>query len=119
GGKGGWGRMRGGRRRKGAEGGWGRRGDTSALAAPSGVEDLGGNRKNRKARAWRGPPANEASLVRLRRAVPHRPLPRLRGRDREGARNMIDHSIDPLPNPPPQAGEGADRACHLHSIPFP
>src|SRR6516164_9646831 len=35
-------------------------------------------------------------------------LPRPRGRDREGAHNKI-RAEHPLPNPPPQAGEGAHR----------
>src|SRR5262249_38150772 len=52
----------------------------------------------------------ELLLVGRQRAVPHRPLPRLRGRDREGACNMIDVSGNPLPTPPPPAGEGANRA---------
>jgi hypothetical protein len=44
------------------------------------------------------------------------PLPRLRGRDGEGAGTRLSgHEKDccvhahPLPTPPPQAGEGADR----------
>src|SRR5262249_30861622 len=35
-------------------------------------------------------------------------LPRLRGRAREGACTKI-RAVRPLPNPPPQAGEGGDR----------
>src|SRR5262249_62001294 len=42
----------------------------------------------------------------LRWTMPQRPLPRLRGRDREGARN--DRAFPP-PHPPPPAGEGAYR----------
>src|ERR1700737_1991175 len=62
-----------------------------------------------------------------RRLAPHRPLPRVRGRDREGAqqarypcfapppppppptgggRNKQGTPVCPPPNPPPQAGEG-------------
>jgi hypothetical protein len=55
----------------------------------------------------------------LRRAAPQRPLPRLRGRDREGVRKH-ELSFGPLPTPPPHSasktrvnalvlGEGADR----------
>src|SRR5262249_56833544 len=36
------------------------------------------------------------------------PPPRRGGRDREGAHNKI-RAGHPLPNPPPRAGEGADR----------
>ena len=39
-----------------------------------------------------------------------RTLPRLRGRDREGACNKHRRRSGPLPNPPPRAGEGAHRA---------
>ncbi len=39
----------------------------------------------------------------------HGSLPRLRGRDREGAHTKIG-AVHPLPNPPPQAGEGTHRA---------
>src|SRR5262249_27740915 len=42
--------------------------------------------------------------------VPRRPLPRLRGRDREGACALM-HFNSPPPHPSPAAGEGADRAC--------
>jgi hypothetical protein len=55
-----------------------------------------------------------AALATLRSAdgsAPHRPLPRLRGRDREGACLKIECACHPLPTPPPQAGEGADRVC--------
>jgi hypothetical protein len=49
-------------------------------------------------------------------------LPRLRGRDREGACNKIEGTSKQftcaLPNPPPQAGEGADRVSPLALIPF-
>ena len=39
-----------------------------------------------------------------------RPLPRLRGRVREGAPPQVpDADCSPLPTPPPQAGEGAER----------
>ena len=47
-----------------------------------------------------------------------RPLPRLRGRDREGALSAFDQRSCPLPNPPPQAGEGARRACGKRPVPF-
>src|SRR6266487_6556805 len=39
-------------------------------------------------------------------AVPHRPLPRLRGRDREGAREKIERAGVPPPPPPPPHGGG-------------
>src|SRR5262249_59783722 len=51
---------------------------------------------------------DSASLPSARLMRLLRPLPRLRGRDREGARNKI-RAGHPPPNPPPQAGEGADR----------
>src|SRR5262249_33813463 len=51
---------------------------------------------------------DSASLPSARLMRLLRPLPRLRGRDREGARNKI-RAGHPLPHPPPQAGEGADR----------
>src|SRR5690606_20370698 len=47
-------------------------------------------------------------------AVPQRPLSRLRGRAREGlGRGQAERfaCIRPLPNPPPQAGEGAERCA--------
>src|SRR5262245_34067456 len=47
------------------------------------------------------------ATTQTKRPPPQGPLPRLRGRDREGARGL--DLIRPLPNPPPQAGEGADR----------
>src|SRR5262249_22377587 len=48
------------------------------------------------------------------------PLPRLRGRDREGAHNKI-RAGHPLPNPPPQAGEGEhrDRGDERRVVPSP
>src|SRR5262245_52776754 len=42
------------------------------------------------------------------RAAPQRPLPRLPGRDREAASQTLNSPF-PLPIPPRQAGEGADR----------
>ena len=42
--------------------------------------------------------------------VPHRPLPRLRGRVREGASKGIRASSPP-PHPSPVSGGGSDRAC--------
>jgi hybrid cluster-associated redox disulfide protein len=52
----------------------------------------------------------EALLRTLRSAAdaPHRPLPRLRGRDREGPATGTEQAKGPLPSPPPHAGEGAD-----------
>jgi hybrid cluster-associated redox disulfide protein len=51
----------------------------------------------------------QALLRALRAAVdaPHRPLPRLRGRDMEGDATSGEQAKSPLPNPPPRAGEGA------------
>ena len=49
----------------------------------------------------------ERSFVGSRRAVPRRPLPRLRGRDREGAHNMIGHFNPPPPHPSPARGVGS------------
>src|SRR5262249_18372049 len=40
-----------------------------------------------------------------------RPLTRKRGRQREGPCKKIKLAFLPLPTPPPQAGEGADRVC--------
>src|SRR5262249_48116733 len=37
----------------------------------------------------------------VRPAVPHRPLPRLRGGDREGASNLLPSYAGPPPPPPP------------------
>src|SRR5216684_1496226 len=42
----------------------------------------------------------------LRWTMPQRPLPRLRGRDSEGARNMIEPFPPPPPPPPPRGGGG-------------
>src|SRR5215471_6397010 len=38
--------------------------------------------------------------------VPHRPLSRLRGRDREGASNMKEYFQSPSPQPSPASGGG-------------
>src|SRR5262245_77862 len=50
------------------------------------------------------------ALLILQRLVPQRPLPRLRGRDRERA-GTHESLYSPLPTPLPQAGEGAHRVC--------
>src|SRR5262249_16968319 len=42
-----------------------------------------------------------------RRAVPQRPLPRLRGRDRKGAGKMNEHVESPPPPPSPASGGGS------------
>src|SRR5262249_60770936 len=49
---------------------------------------------------------------------PHCPLPRLRGRDREGARNMIEHFNSPPPHPSPAGGGGSGASLSLAVTPF-
>src|SRR5262249_48840614 len=50
--------------------------------------------------------AQPSLVFRLRRALPHRPLPRLRGRDREGVHAKICASSPP-PHPSPASGGGS------------
>jgi nucleotidyltransferase/DNA polymerase involved in DNA repair len=55
------------------------------------------------AATYRNIPANVA--VELRSMAPHRPLPRLRGRDREGA-YITNGASSPSPHPSPASGRG-------------
>src|SRR5262249_46912589 len=53
----------------------------------------------------------------MRPAVPHRSLPRLRGRDREGANNMKEHFRTLPPQPSPASGGGGRPSLSLPLTP--
>src|SRR5215467_6437530 len=48
----------------------------------------------------------------------HHPLPRLRGRDREGHAIWIEHFQPPPPQPSPASGGGSKPSAFLALIPF-
>src|SRR5262245_55849336 len=51
--------------------------------------------------------------------MPHRPLPRLRARDREGACNAIVHFRPPPPHPSPASGGGSRPSSYSLGCHFP
>src|SRR5262249_26475144 len=59
------------------------------------------------------PLAAELAFTRVRPLInwPKSDISDFGWRDREGAATRQSNSIHPLPIPPPQAGEGADRGC--------
>src|ERR1700730_18926433 len=58
-------------------------------------------------------------LGRLRRIVSQRSLPRLRGRDREGACSTSLANLAPPPPPPPPAGGGGGPSFGPRGVPTP